>query len=99
MPIVTFIDAMGRKLSDVMVESGTLLFDAAQMADLPVASSCKRQQTCGKCHMRVLSGQENLSMRVESEVLLLEKEKSPDTDRISCIAAVSGDCVVTTGYW
>lgn len=95
MPIVTF--QPGEK--KIEVEWGTTLYDAAALLNLPVASSCSAEVTCGKCNMIVLLGSENLSEQSEAERHLLNKETRPLSDRISCLARVYGDCVVTTRYW
>jgi len=95
MPIVTFVP------SDISVEvdEGTTLYEAALKARLPVASSCSGEATCGKCNMRVVKGEPNVSPRTDEEAKLLHKERRPATDRISCLAKVSGDCTATTSYW
>ncbi len=95
MPVVTF-QPSGRSIE---VEPGTSLYDAAQRAGLPVASSCSAEATCGKCNMRVIAGEQNISPRQPLEERLLKKEHKPPTDRISCLTRITGDCVVTTTYW
>ena len=95
MPLIKFMPS-GKTQE---VGKGALLFDAAIKAGLPVASSCSADFVCGKCNMRVLSGAENLSEQEPHELKLLRRDKQPETDRISCIAKVLGDCVVTTTYW
>jgi ferredoxin len=95
MPIVTFSPS-GKT---VEVASGTSLFDAANQAGLPVASSCSAELVCGRCNMKVLHGSDQISPQSEIEKKLLKKEKKPESDRISCGAWVHGDCTVTTSYW
>ncbi len=95
MPIVTF-QPSGKKIE---IEAGMTLYEAALQLGLPVASSCSAEATCGKCNMVVLSGAENLSPQTQSEIHLLSKERRPLSDRISCLAQILGDCVVTTRYW
>ena len=95
MPIVTFLPS-GKTFE---VAEGTLLFDAAMNAGLPVASSCGAEQVCGRCNMSVILGADNLSPRREWENQLLSRDKKPKTDRISCMTKIMGDCTVTTTYW
>jgi ferredoxin len=95
MPIVTFLPS-GRR---VEVALGSTVFEAALQAGLPIASSCSAEFVCGKCNIRVLSGENALSPQTESERQLLRREKKPETDRISCQTTVQGDCSVTTSYW
>jgi 2Fe-2S ferredoxin len=95
MPIVTFFPSG----QTIQVEQGSLLFDAAVKAGLPVASSCSTENVCGRCNMQILKGLENLSFQSEQEVKLLRRDKNPTTDRISCMTRIVGDCTVTTRYW
>lgn len=95
MPIVTFFPS-GKTLE---VEEGTLLFDAAKRAGLPVASSCSADNVCGRCNMQVLEGAQNLSFQGTEESRLLRRDKNPLSDRISCMTRVLGHCMVTTRYW
>ncbi len=83
----------------VEVKAGTSLYDAAIAAELPVAASCSSEFACGKCNMSLLRGAESLSKQTQRERDLLLREKKPSTDRISCIAAVFGDCEATASYW
>lgn len=83
----------------VEVASNSRLFDVALDAGLPVASSCSGEAVCGKCHMRVLAGDANLSPKGKLEERLLAKEKSPPENRISCLTKVRGDATITTSYW
>lgn len=95
MPIVTFLPSQ----ITIEVEKGTLLFDAAKMAGLPVASSCGADNICGKCNMQVVKGVANLSIQNRIESDILRRDKNSPTDRISCMTRVLGDCSVTTSYW
>ena len=95
MPRVSFIPS-GKTLD---VNEGTLLFDAACRAGLPVASSCSAEMVCGRCTMRVVNGSENLSAPSDHEMRLLRRDKKGPTDRVSCMVKVNGDCTVTTTYW
>jgi len=95
MPSVTLLPTE-RKIE---VPSGTLLFDAACRAGLPVSSSCSAAEVCGKCVMRVIEGTENLTPVSDHELKLLNRDKRLSNERISCMARIQGDCSVTTGYW
>lgn len=95
MPFVTFQKAHKR----IEVPVGTTLFQAALSAGLPVASSCQADFVCGKCHMEIIAGGDNLSPQTEHELKLLRKENAPEKNRISCQAKVQGDCTVATTYW
>ena len=49
--------------------------------------------------MQVLDGGENLSPQRDPERKVLQRNGKPDTDRISCVTRVYGDCTVSTTYW
>ena len=95
MPIVTFEPGN----FTIEVDEGTSLYEAALKAQRPVASSCGGEAVCGKCNMTVTQGEAALSPRTEWEAKILQKEKRPATDRISCLAKVHGPCTATTTYW
>ncbi len=95
MPTVTFLPS-GKKIK---VQSGVSLFDAAQQAGFPIASSCSANFVCARCNIQVVVGRDNLSPITEEEKKLLAREKLPPTDRISCQTKVLGNCTITTRYW
>ncbi len=95
MAIVTFHPS-GKTIE---VEHGTLLFDAALRAGLPVASSCSAAFVCCRCNMQILQGADQLSTQRDPERTLLKRDKKDLTDRVSCVVRVYGDCTVTTSYW
>jgi len=95
MPFITF-EPSGRSLE---VTRGTLLFDAVLRAGLPIASSCSAEFVCGKCNLKIVSGGENLSAQRDPERRLLRRDQKPESDRISCVTRVYGDCSVTASYW
>ena len=95
MPKITFLPSE----KSLEVPPGTLLFDAALRVGLPVASSCSAEFVCGKCNMQVLDGGENLSPQRDPERKVLRRNGKPDTDRISCVTRVYGDCTVSATYW
>ena len=95
MPIITFLPSQ----KTIEVAKGTLLFDAVIRAGLPVASSCSADFVCGKCNLQVREGGENLSAQREPERKLLRRDNKPESDRISCVTRVYGDCSVTATYW
>jgi uncharacterized 2Fe-2S/4Fe-4S cluster protein (DUF4445 family) len=95
MPIVTLLPS-GRVIE---IPSGTMLFDAACRAGLPVASSCSAEAVCGKCVMKIHSGPEKLNAPTEHETKLLARDKRDPAERISCMVHVYGDCTVSTSYW
>ncbi|NBT58427.1 hypothetical protein EBT16_06550 [bacterium] len=95
MPIVSLLPSN----QIVEVPQGTLLFDAACRAGLPVASSCSAEAVCGKCVMKVHSGSQNLSPLSEHEQKILVRDKRDSNQRISCMVRVLGDCSVSAAYW
>ncbi len=81
------------------VEQGVNLMDALLKAGLPVASSCDGEGVCGKCRIRILEGMQNLSVKNDTEVFLIEQNNYTPDFRISCQTQVLGDISVDATYW
>lgn len=86
------------------VPSGTILFEALREADIPIASSCQGELVCGRCKIKVLSGQENLSEMTTDEmrmnVRLSWENESKKIVRAACGARImEGTVELSTDYW
>lgn len=96
MPILTRL----RQAQNLQVPDGANLMTALQEAGVPVASSCGGEAVCGKCVLKVIQGNENLSKPTDDELFLLEKENLLGKDlRVSCQCQVHGDLTVDAPYW
>ena len=78
---------------------GTTLLEAAQRAKLPVASACGAEAVCGRCGMRILSGNESVAPQGETEARVKRRNRVEATDRLACRVAPVGDVEVTARYW
>src|SRR5574340_799649 len=88
-----------------MVECGTSLLDAARQLGVGIESICGGAGTCGKCQIVIEEGQfpkHNLvsnplhaSPASESELALCSKQGLAAGVRLSCMALVEGDLLVT----
>ncbi len=65
---------------------------------VPVASSCKGDGICGKCHMTVFSDKQ-ISPPLELEKKTMERNQVPVGQRLSCQLYLNQDVVVQTTYW
>jgi 2Fe-2S ferredoxin len=79
---------VGSKLMMTLLESG-----------VPVASSCGGDGVCGKCRVKIMAGEKNLSPENPTETYLRERFSLERNERISCQADVLGDVTVDTTYW
>jgi len=79
------------------VPRGTLLIDAVRRAGLPIASPCGDELICGRCGVRVLSGQVSREARVEREAKA--RNRVPPEQRLACAIRVREDLVITADYW
>jgi ferredoxin len=95
MPKVTF------QPSGLVIEvpEGTTLFQCAKRAGLPIAASCDEVFVCGKCNLKVLEGEKNLSPQTGKEKVLLKSQGRSESDRVSCVTLVLGNCTVCASYW
>jgi ferredoxin len=91
MPVVTFAPS-GRAVS---VDAGTTVLQAARLARLPLASSCRGVGVCDACRVRVVRGGADLSAADGRE----QGTKLESDERLACQARVSGPVTVTTSYW
>ena len=91
MPHVTFLPS---GLS-VAIDAGGTLLEAARLAGLPLASSCRGAGVCDGCRVRVVEGGDRLSTPTKREQLA---RLAPD-ERLACQARVAGAVVVTAAYW
>ena len=70
------------------VPVGTTLFHAAHWAGLPIESTCGGRGTCGKCSVRILSGEVEATPADHRHLL---PERIGEGWRLSCRAEVHGD--------
>ena len=87
------------KYPEFEVTEGALLMKILLDNNIPVASSCHGDGICGKCKVKVISGEENLSAVQELEKTLCERLKIQTPNRISCQTLVMGDIEIDTTYW
>ena len=95
MPIVDFVP-LGRGRE---VKQGVTIISAANRAGVPIGQSCNGDGICGWCKVKVLRGMENLSSPMPLERRLMASCAFAPDERAACLAKISGDITVTTGYW
>ena len=74
----------------VRVPEGTTLFNAAHWAGLPIESTCGGRGTCGKCSVRVIDGEAELSLADYRHLA----GKLEDGWRLSCQCPITGPMTV-----
>jgi len=74
----------------VRVPEGTTLFNAAHWAGLPIESTCGGRGTCGKCGVKVLEGEAELSLADYRHL----PDKLDDGWRLSCQCPINGAMTV-----
>ena len=95
MPVVEFVP-LGRGRE---VKQGVTIISAANRAGVPIGQSCNGDGICGWCKVKVLRGMENLSSPTPLERRLMASCAFAPDERAACLAKISGDITVTTGYW
>ncbi len=70
------------------VPEGTTLFNAAHWIGLPIESTCGGRGTCGKCRVRVLTGE--VAITPDDRRWLTEEELAEGW-RLSCRSVLTGD--------
>ena len=81
----------------VEIEPGTTLLEAANAAKLPVGNSCGAEGTCGRCGLRLLSG--NLPEATQREIKVAKANRLAPGLRLSCMVKPNTDIEVTADYW
>jgi uncharacterized 2Fe-2S/4Fe-4S cluster protein (DUF4445 family) len=74
----------------VRVPDGTSLFNAAHWAGLPIESTCGGRGTCGKCGVKVVAGEAELSLADYRHL----PGKLEDGWRLSCQCPINGPMTV-----
>ncbi len=85
MPRVTFITKSGKKVT-AHAQKGDNLMDVARAASIPVDAPCNGNGTCGKCKLRIISGQLH-----SEESIHLSDEEYQEGWRLSCQAWIDDD--------
>jgi ferredoxin len=93
MPRVRFLPD-GRQIE---VPRGTLLIDAIRQAGLPIARACGDELLCGRCGVRIASGEVAPEKDVERRAK--QRNRVPEELRLACALRVRGDLVVGADYW
>jgi uncharacterized 2Fe-2S/4Fe-4S cluster protein (DUF4445 family) len=76
--------------TSVRVPEGTTVFNAAHWAGLPIESTCGGRGTCGKCGVRVLAGEADLSPADHRHLA----ERLEDGWRLSCQCPITGPMTI-----
>ena len=88
MPKITFISKSGKK-SIITAENGDNLLEAARLANIPIDAPCSGSGTCGKCRVRIISGDLKSSLTRH-----INEAEYKEGWRLSCEAWVDGDVEV-----
>lgn len=75
----------------IQAEEGANLLDVLQENDLEIESPCGGQGTCGKCWVRIMEGEVEISSAGENFFSQEEKEKG---FRLACQTEIKGDLTV-----
>ncbi|HUI11605.1 MAG TPA: 2Fe-2S iron-sulfur cluster-binding protein [Bacteroidota bacterium] len=94
-PMVEFVPLGKAK----QVRKGVTIIAAANRADVPIGQSCNGDGVCGWCRVKVLKGMDHLMPPSAVEQKLMAACAFAPDERAACLARVSGDVAVTTGYW
>ncbi len=81
----------------VDVRKGARLIEAVREAGLPIASPCGDDLVCGKCGVRILSG--NVGREAPVERGAKERNRIDLELRLACAVRVHEDLEVTATYW
>jgi len=85
-PKITFLPA------EVIVEcaDGDTVFDIGRRNDIPIDTSCVGQGTCGRCRVKIITGEQHLPPVNDVETKHLGNVYFITKVRLSCQAVVCG---------
>lgn len=83
----------------VDITAGTTLLEAAQRADLPVATACGAEGICARCGMQILEGADTLAREGDAERDAKLRNRVPQELRLACFLTPEHDLTVTAAYW
>ena len=88
MPKITFVSKSGKHLS-IHASEGESLLAAARRAGISVDAPCNGVGLCGKCKMRLISGELEASISRH-----ITDDEFDEGWRLSCESYIQGDCTV-----
>jgi 2Fe-2S ferredoxin len=96
MPTIKFLKT---NLPALQAKKGDNLMAILNQHEVPVASSCKGDGVCGRCRLKVIEGQQNLSEQNAREKVLRNTHNVGAKERISCQTQILGDVTLDAPYW
>jgi 2Fe-2S ferredoxin len=75
------------------------ILDAARRSGAPLGNSCGAVGICARCRVEIVEGAQSLTPPTDIERRIGTQRGFASNERMACQAVVTGDCVVTTGYW
>jgi len=70
---------------------GSSLLEISRLNDIPHASVCGGRGRCSTCRVRIIGGEDELSLASAEELRVLERVGAPPHVRLACQAVPSGD--------
>jgi len=71
------------------IKTGKTILDAAKELDIKIKDSCGGKGKCGKCIVKVTSG--DVSEPTKNEIKILKQKEIKEGYRLACEAVVTGD--------
>ncbi|MEM2905861.1 MAG: ASKHA domain-containing protein [Candidatus Bathyarchaeia archaeon] len=76
------------------VPKGSTVLGSLRKLGVPLAAPCGGRGTCGKCLVKVLDGEENLTTRTSAERALISGDMPNSGYRLACLARLLGPVTV-----
>ena len=81
------------------VPKGKNLMLAILESGLPIASSCGGDGVCAKCKVEIVSSAIRLPPPSGGELVLKNRKKLQNGERLACQITVESDLEIRTSYW
>jgi uncharacterized 2Fe-2S/4Fe-4S cluster protein (DUF4445 family) len=76
----------------IRLAKGTTVLEAVKEGGIPLASDCGGNGRCGRCRVKIISGE--VSMPDKDELAVLDRKQVSSTDRLACRTTVNGDAKI-----
>lgn len=88
------------KLNKILeAEKGENLHKLLIKNNIPIATACDGEKSCGKCWVEVISQENDTSTISEKERKILNGINSDKNLRLSCYVDIQSNMIITTSYW
>jgi ferredoxin len=96
---LTLFNATGQEIDSFSVRRGMNVWVALRKRGVAIGSACSGVGVCGACHVKITPLGEGFSPANEFEKRTLEKNHTPEAERLSCLCRAFTSLHIQASYW